>query len=77
MATVGHAGIVCVFFPTDAVHMERTSANVYMCLFVGVYFLKLFVLVRFLEWLSALEQPSGILSVAICITAEGNEILSN
>lgn len=77
METFGHTGIVCVFFPTDAAHMERTSANVYKCLFVGVYLLQLFVLVRFLEWLSALEQPSGILSVAICITAGGKEILNN
>lgn len=72
-----HWNCVCVFFPTDEVHMERTSANVYMCLFVGVYLLKLFVLVRFLEWLNALEQPSAILSVAVCIAAGGNEILRN
>lgn len=75
--TLGHTGVVCVSFPTDAVHMERTSANVYKCLFVGVYLLQLFVLVRFLVWLSASEQPSGILSVAICITAGGKEILNN
>lgn len=57
METLGHTGIVCVFFLTDAVHMERASANVYKCLFVGVYLLQLFVLLRFSEWLSALEQP--------------------
>lgn len=55
MDTLGHTGIVCMFFPTAAVHMERTSANVYKCLFVGVYLLELFVLVRFLKWLSASE----------------------
>lgn len=72
METLGHAGIVCVFFPTDAAHMEKTSANVYKGFFVEVYLLQLFVLVRFLEWLSASEQPSGILSVA-----GGKEILNN
>lgn len=77
MEILGHTGVPCVFFPTDAVHMEKTSANVYKCLFVGVYLLQLFVPVRFLEWLSALEQPSGILSVVICITAGAKEILNN
>lgn len=68
---------MCVFFPTDAAHMERTSANVYKCLFAGVYLLQLFVLGRFLECLSASEQPSGILSVATCTTAGGKETLNN
>lgn len=77
METLGHPGVLCLFFPTDAVHMERTSAHVYKCLFVGVDLLQLFVPVRFLERLSASEQPSGILSVAICITAGGKEILNN
>lgn len=34
METLGHIEIVCMFFPTAAVHMGGTHANVYKCLFV-------------------------------------------